>query len=101
MKIKITQAGVTDHNSLLDVGTVIELDDRNAVSLIESGHAEALESKTPKLTVDEMAKTLDTAYKSDELKAAATKAGVVFDIKVTKADLIAIIIAAGKYADLV
>lgn len=100
MKIEIIKDGVTDHSSVLDVGAVIELDDVNATSLIKAEYATAVEQEADGLTAEEMAKKLDDAYKADALKEAATAAGVLFEPGATKAVVVAAVIEAGKYADL-
>ena len=107
MKIEIVKTGVTDHSSLLDVGTVIEIDDKNGASLIAGGYAVAVEveddeedegGKTP--TFEEMAKALDKKFNAENLKAAATAVGVAFPADAKKSDVVAAVINAGKYADL-
>lgn len=100
MKIEIIKDGVTDHSSILDVGAVIELDDVNAASLIKAEYAIAVEQEADDLTAEKMAKKLDDTYKADALKEAATAAGVSFEPGATKAVVVAAVIEAGKYADL-
>lgn len=101
MKIRITKPGVTDHSSILDVGTVIEIDDKNGASLVASEYAEAVEeAKQEDPTAEEMTKALDKKFKADELKAAATEVGVEFAQDATKAEVIVAVIEADKYADI-
>lgn len=101
MKVTILKQGVTDHNSLLEVGAVIEIDDRNGASLIAGGYAEAVEGdEDAEPTAEEMAKALDKKYNADELKAAATAAGVTYADNAKKGEVVAAIIEAGKYAEL-
>lgn len=104
MKVKILKEGVTFGKSLLDIGAELEVEDASGKSLVENGYAEVIEAVEPPkedLTAEEMAKKLDELYKADDLKVAAKEAGVEFDAKATKAEVIEAVIAAEKYADLV
>ena len=102
MKVEIIKGGVTDSNSLLDVGMEIVLDDKNAASLIKDGYAKAVEEETPDgPTIEEMTAALDAKYaEAKDIKAAAESVGVAFATNATKAAVIAAVIEAGKYADL-
>ncbi|MEG1083974.1 MAG: hypothetical protein RSE04_05990 [Hydrogenoanaerobacterium sp.] len=100
MKVEIIKDGVTDQSSVLDVGTIIDLADVNAASLIKAEYAIAVEQETDDLTVEEMTKKLDEAYKADTLKEAAIAVGVSFEPNATKATVVAAVIEAGKYVDL-
>lgn len=99
MKVRITKTGVTNNSSILEVGTVIEIDELNGKSLIAGEYAEAVE-EVQEPTVEEMAKALDKKYKADELKEAAAKAGAEFAQDANKAEVISTVIESGKYADL-
>lgn len=103
MKVKIIKEGVTFGRSLLDIGAVLEVEDKSGNALIENGYAEEIEAAelgTNDPTAEEMAKALDEKYKVDDLKTAAKEAGVEFDAKATKAEVIAAVLEANKYADL-
>lgn len=100
MKIEIVKTGVTDQSSLLDVGTVIEIDDKNGASLIAGGYAEKVETEDETPTFEEMAKALDKKYNADDLKTAATAVGVAYATDAKKSEVAAAVIEAGKYADL-
>lgn len=100
MKVKIIKEGVTFGRSLLDIGVVLEVEETSGNALIENGYAEATKTNTEGTTAEEMAKTLDDKYKVDDLKTAAKEAGVEFDTKATKAEVIAAVLEANKYADL-
>lgn len=103
MIIKITRVGVADGNVALPVGHELEIDEANGKSLIDDGYAEDITPVGPPAgdpSADDMAKALDKKYKADALKEAATAAGVEFAADATKAEVIAAVIAAGKYADL-
>lgn len=100
MKVKIIKEGVTFGRSLLDIDTVLEVEDTSGNALIENGYAEAVKPNTDGPTAEEMAKALDDKYKVDDLKTVAKEAGVEFDAKATKAEVIAAVLEANKYADL-
>ena len=121
-KVLIIAVGVTLSGADLAVGDTIQLDEANAASLIESGHAEAVEGeesanedpnagKDPagepgsdpnELTEEQkQAKALDAQYKRDDLYAAAKEVGVDVAYDVKKPDLIAAVIAQGFAAALI
>ena len=102
MKICITKLGVTDHGSILEVGTITEIDDRNGASLVAGGYADAVEDEPghDDPTAEEMAKALDKKYNAEDLKAAATAAGVEYAANAKKSEVVAAVLEAGKYADL-
>lgn len=105
MKIKILKEGVTFGPSVLDVGMETVVDEASGLRLIEDDWAELVETVEPPAddipSYDEMVKALDDLYKADDLKAKAKELGVEFDAKATKAEVIASVIEAGKYEDLV
>lgn len=104
MKIRILKEGVTFDTSVLDVGTETEVDETSGLRLIEDGWAELIEVEPADDDIpsyNEMVEAIDGLYKADDLKAKAKEMGVDFDAKATKGDVIANLIEAGKYADLV
>lgn len=105
MKIQVTKIGVTEGRSEIPVGMVIELDDKNALALVSEGYAMMIEEQPSEgqgnpPTPEAMTKSLDKAFRADDLKAAAKAAGVVFADDATKATVIAAVLTAGKYDDL-
>lgn len=106
MIIKIIKEGVTFGPSVLDVGTETKIDEASGLRLIKDGWAELVEVIEPPAddttpTYEEMTEALDSLYKADDLKTKAKELGVEFDAKATKGDVIAAVIEAGKYDDLV
>lgn len=105
MRIKILKDGVTFGPSVLDVGMETEIDEVSGLRLVKDGWAEIVEVEPPAgdeiPSYDEMVKALDDLYKADDLKTKAKELGVEFEAKATKAEVIASVIEAGKYDDLV
>lgn len=105
MFIKIIKPGVTDGSSVLDVGTVVEYPDAVAESLVNDGYAVATgddstdNGDSGDLTPETAAKKLNK-FKVDKLVALAIEHGVEVADDATKADIIAAIIAADVYADI-
>ena len=113
MKVRVTKVGVTEGRSIVPVDTEIDLDAKSAQALIDGDYAVTVEveddpgngggvgGNTEQPTPEAMTKALDKAYKADELKTAAKAAGVEFADDANKGAVIAAVIEAGKYADLV
>ncbi|WP_336786566.1 hypothetical protein [Paenibacillus sp. MMO-177] len=112
-KIKIIAAGVTLGGQDIAVGDEIEVSERSAASLIESGHAEggAVADANPDAggqgggneptEAELQAKALDSQYKRDELYEAAKEAGVDISFDAKKGEIIAAVIAQGFAAALI
>lgn len=43
MKVKVTRVGVTCESSIMDVGAIVEVPDKDAERLIAAGYVEAVE----------------------------------------------------------
>lgn len=105
MKVQVTKIGVTEGRSDIPVGMVIELDDKNAHALVSEGYATMIEEQPSEgqgnpPTPEAMTKALDKAFRADDLKAAAKAVGVEFADDANKATVIAAVITAGKYDNL-
>lgn len=100
MYIEIRKPGVTDGSSVLDVGTIIEYPNAVAQTLIKGGYATEIATKdndelTPEIATKKLGK-----LKVDELIGFAVDYGVEIADGANKADIIAAIVDADVYADI-
>lgn len=93
MRVTIVKTGVTDHNAIVEVGQVMDYPTADAERLITTGYAEAAEEAD---TDEKIRKALDKKYKLDELVEKAKELGMEPAEGITKKDLVAAIIEAGK-----
>lgn len=92
-KVKVLKVGLTVERSIVDVDTVIQVEDSDFQRLVDAGYVEAVETEG-----DDMAKKLDK-IKLEDLKVKAATFGMEVADNIKKADLIKAIIEAGKATD--